>query len=172
LTLRAPNLPVPGPGAGVGVPYPSGAYSPDENRMAAYVLGLPSPMVEDPASEAAESRLLQGSRDPVKARRAARDPLRTGERCRAPALAWVPIVDREKCEGKQECVDVCPYSVFELGVLTDAEYAALSFTGRIKARRHDRRTARTPQAAACRACGLCVVACPEDAITLTPTTAP
>jgi 4Fe-4S ferredoxin len=138
--------------------------------MAAHVLGLPSPMVEDPASEAAETRLLQGSRDPVKARRAARDPLRTGERCRAPALAWVPIVDREKCEGKQECVDVCPYSVFELGVLTDEEHAALSFTGRIKARRHDRRTARTPQAAACRACGLCVVACPEDAITLRPTT--
>lgn len=61
---------------------------------------------------------------------------------------------------------MCPYSVFELGTLTEAEYTSLSFMGRIKARGHDRKTARTPNLAACRACGLCVVACPEDAIRL------
>jgi 4Fe-4S ferredoxin len=107
-----------------------------------------------------------GSLDPRKARAAALDPERPGERCRASPGRWSPVVDREKCEGKSECVAVCPYSVFELGSLTDAEYDALGYVGRLKARRHDRRTARTPRAGACRACGLCVVACPEDAITL------
>jgi 4Fe-4S ferredoxin len=110
--------------------------------------------------------LPTGSRDPAKARRAARDPRRPGEKCRADAAAWVPVVDREKCEGKAECVGVCPYSVFELGTLTDVEYRSLGFVGRAKARHHDLRTARTPRAAECRACGLCVVACPEDAVTL------
>ena len=104
----------------------------------------------------------------MKARRAAVDPTRPGEKCLAPAGRWVPVIDRSKCEGKKECVEVCPYSVFELGTLTDAEYDALGFLAQAKARRHDRKTARTPKADDCRACGLCVVACPEDAITLGP----
>jgi 4Fe-4S ferredoxin len=110
--------------------------------------------------------LPEGSRDPVKARRAAADPSRPGEKCRAEAGRWVPQIDRNACEGKSDCVDVCPYSVFELGTLTDAEFEELTYVGRLKARHHERRTSRTPLAAACRACGLCVVACPEDAITL------
>ena len=110
--------------------------------------------------------LPSGSLDPVKARDAARDPTRPGEKCRAPPARWTPVVDREKCEGKKDCVEVCPYSVFELGTLTDAEFESLSYVGRLKAKRHDRRTSRTPRAAECRACGLCVVACPEDALSL------
>jgi NAD-dependent dihydropyrimidine dehydrogenase PreA subunit len=122
--------------------------------------------------DASEDLLLNRSHDPAKSRRAAQDPLRPGEKCRAPVGAWVPVIDRNKCEGKKECVEVCPYSVFELGSLTDAEFDSLTFIGRRKAERHERRTARTPKAAECRACGLCVVACPEDAITLQPTHAP
>ncbi len=110
--------------------------------------------------------LPAGSRDPAKARRAAVDPARPGEKCRSPAARWAPAIDRNKCEGKSDCVDVCPYSVFELGTLSDVEFDALTTLGRLKARRHERRTSRTPRAEACRACGLCVVACPEDAITL------
>jgi 4Fe-4S ferredoxin len=112
--------------------------------------------------------LPSGSKDPLKARRAASDPRRPGEKCRAAPGAWIPIIDRGKCEGKEDCVAVCPYSVFQLGTLTGPEYRDLGFVGRLKARSHDRRTARTPLAAACRACGLCVVACPEEAITLHP----
>lgn len=114
----------------------------------------------------ADLGLPAGSRDASKARRAALDPARPGEKCRAPAARWEPAVDRNKCEGKSDCVDVCPYSVFELGTLTDSEFAALTTLGRLKARRHELRTSRTPRAESCRACGLCVVACPEDAITL------
>ncbi len=110
--------------------------------------------------------LPDGSRDPAKARLAARDPARPGEACRAPAGRWVPRVDRRRCEGKQDCVAVCPYDVFELGTLSDDEFAALGLLGRIRARAHELRTARTPNASECRACGLCVVACPEDALVL------
>lgn len=114
----------------------------------------------------ADLGLPSGSRDASKARRAALDPARPGEKCRAPVARWEPAVDRNKCEGKSDCVDVCPYSVFELGTLTDSEFADLTTLGRLKARRHELRTSRTPRAESCRACGLCVVACPEDAITL------
>ncbi|MGP8071599.1 MAG: 4Fe-4S dicluster domain-containing protein [Thermoplasmata archaeon] len=108
----------------------------------------------------------RGSLDPVKARRAAADPKRPGENCLAPPGHWVLTIDRNACEGNGDCVAVCPYSVFELGTLTDSEYKLLGVAGKVKAWGHRRKTARTPRSTACRSCGLCVVACPEDAITL------
>ena len=44
--------------------------------------------------------------------------------------------------------------------------AQLGGLGKIKSMAHGRKTAYTPNADACRACGLCVVACPEKAIAL------
>jgi NAD-dependent dihydropyrimidine dehydrogenase PreA subunit len=76
------------------------------------------------------------------------------------------VVDRSRCEGKRDCVEVCPYSVFEVRRIDDADYQALGFRGRLKVWAHKRQTAYTPGADACRACGLCVVACPEGAIRL------
>ncbi len=29
-------------------------------------------------------------------------------------MAFIPTVDAEKCEGCEECVDVCPVEVFEM----------------------------------------------------------
>ena len=106
--------------------------------------------------------------DTEKARRAARHPDRPGQECRAPAGSTKPVIDRSKCEGKSDCVDVCPEEVFEVRRIDDADFAALGFFGKLKSRAHRRMSAYTPNADACRACGLCVVACPEKAITLMP----
>ena len=106
------------------------------------------------------------SKNPALAKRAAADPNRPGEKCKAEPGTWAPVVDRSRCEGKHDCVDVCPYDVFEVRRIEDADYAALGFFARLKSSAHGRKTAYTPNADACRACGLCVVACPEEAVTL------
>lgn len=105
-------------------------------------------------------------RDTEKARRAAKDPARPGEECRAEPRVFLPIVDRAHCEGKRDCVDVCPHDVFEVRRMDDEDFANLGFLAKIKSRVHGRLTAYTPRADACRACGLCVVVCPERAIRL------
>jgi NAD-dependent dihydropyrimidine dehydrogenase PreA subunit len=107
-----------------------------------------------------------GRLDKEKARRAARDPKRPGEKCSAAPGVYRPAVDRSACEGKHDCVEVCPYDVFEVRRIDDADFAKLSFMGKMKSRAHDRQTAYTPKANLCQACGLCVVACPEKVITL------
>jgi NAD-dependent dihydropyrimidine dehydrogenase PreA subunit len=104
--------------------------------------------------------------DKAKARRAAAHPDRPGEECRAPAGAYVPQIDRGRCEGKNDCVEVCPYDVFVVRRIDDADFEKLGFMGKLKSRAHKRQTAYTPGADKCQACGLCVVACPEKAITL------
>jgi len=106
------------------------------------------------------------SRDKEKARQAAADPKRPGEQCKAAPGAWQPVVDHARCEGKRDCVDVCPYDVFEVRRIDDADFQALGWLTRAKVFVHRMQTAYTPRAAACQACGLCVVACPEDAIRL------
>jgi NAD-dependent dihydropyrimidine dehydrogenase PreA subunit len=82
-----------------------------------------------------------------------------------------PVIDRERCEGKADCLRVCPYGVFQLAVLTKEQWSALSVRGRLKAFVHGRRQAVAVAADQCRACGLCVAACPEDAIRLMTRTA-
>lgn len=88
------------------------------------------------------------------------------DECKADAGAFRPVVDRRRCEGKAKCVAVCPYGVFRVGTIAEDEYRALPFFARLKLRVHGKQTAFTPNADACRACGLCVAACPEDALSL------
>ncbi len=104
----------------------------------------------------------------AKARAAAAHPDRPGEDCKAAPGAWAPRIDRARCEGKRDCVEVCPHDIFEVRRIDDADFVALSFLARLKSRAHRRQTAYAPRADACRACGLCVVACPEHAIQLLP----
>lgn len=88
------------------------------------------------------------------------------EACKKDPGVVRPIVDRSKCEGKSDCVEVCPYDVFEVRRIDDADFAALGVLGKLKSMAHGRKTAYTPNADACRACGHCVTACPEKAIKL------
>jgi 4Fe-4S ferredoxin len=101
-----------------------------------------------------------------KVRRAAEHPDRPGEECKAPPGLWIPVVDRSRCEAKRDCVDVCPYNVFEVRRIDDADYRALPLLARMKVFAHRKQSAYTPQAVACQACGLCIVACPEGALRL------
>jgi len=106
------------------------------------------------------------SLDKEKARRAAADPDRPGEDCQAEPGKWRPVVNHARCEGKRDCIEVCPYGVFEVRRIDDLDWDDLGFFAKLKVRAHKMQTSYTPRAADCQACGLCVVACPEDAIKL------
>lgn len=78
----------------------------------------------------------------------------------------VPVIDRNRCEGKSACVKVCPYQVFELRRLAPGDRAGMSVVGRLKSWMHGGRQAYAVKSGDCHACGLCVQACPEHAIKL------
>jgi ferredoxin len=61
----------------------------------------------------------------AKQRRAAAHPDRPGERCSAPAGTFRPVVDHSRCEGKRDCIDVCPNDVFEVRRIDDTDYLEL-----------------------------------------------
>ncbi len=77
-----------------------------------------------------------------------------------------PVIDRNRCEGKADCVRVCPYKVFEIGKINADQKKQLSLRGRLKAFAHGGKQAFVINGDACRACQLCVQSCPEQAIKL------
>jgi 4Fe-4S ferredoxin len=95
-----------------------------------------------------------------------------GADCSGRPGRFVPVIDRNRCEAKSKCVDVCPYHVFELRALTSEDRARLSLVGRLKAWTHGGRQAFAVRSQDCHACGLCVTACPEQAIKLVAAAAP
>jgi NAD-dependent dihydropyrimidine dehydrogenase PreA subunit len=86
--------------------------------------------------------------------------------CKQEPGAVMPVVDFKQCEGKGDCVRVCPEDVFEIRRIEEVDYRGLGLLHRLKQRVHGMQVAYTPNGDACRACGLCVAACPERAITL------
>ena len=90
------------------------------------------------------------------------------ESCRAEPGRVAPVVDRNRCEAKEDCVRVCPYDVFEIRTLAPEDRAALSWLGWFKALAHGNRQAYVVRPEACHACQLCIDACPEDALRLAP----
>ena len=86
--------------------------------------------------------------------------------CKQEAGRWLPVINLSKCEGKKDCVAVCPYEVFEMQKISPEAYKMLTFTGKLKTLVHGREKAVAIRAGACHACGLCVTACPEKAIKL------
>lgn len=93
-------------------------------------------------------------------------PLPADAHCRPAGARVVPVVDRNRCEAKSDCVDVCPYDVFVVRPLTGDEKAELSFWGRLRTAVHGGKQAFVDRPDDCHACGLCVTACPERAIRL------
>ena len=87
-------------------------------------------------------------------------------RCAPDPGRVAPVIDRNRCEAKGDCVRVCPFDVFEIGVIGPDERRGLSLVGRVKAFAHRGRQAFAVRAESCHACGLCVTACPERAIRL------
>jgi NAD-dependent dihydropyrimidine dehydrogenase PreA subunit len=81
---------------------------------------------------------------------------------------FAPVIDRNRCEARTDCVRVCPYDVFEIGRLSQQDKASMSLLGRLKSAAHKNRQAFVVNPDACDACNLCIDACPEKAITLRP----
>lgn len=86
--------------------------------------------------------------DPARARRAAADPSRPGERCRAPAGAW----RRSSIRGERGQVRLrrgLPYRVLEVRTMDAAEFSALPLLPRLKSWAHRKQTAYTSGADLC-----------------------
>jgi len=79
---------------------------------------------------------------------------------------FIPVIDRNRCEGKADCVPVCPYDVLVMDVLPKKERDGLTSKGKLKGFFHRWQQVFVAKGTACTACGLCVRSCPEKAITL------
>jgi NAD-dependent dihydropyrimidine dehydrogenase PreA subunit len=77
-----------------------------------------------------------------------------------------PVVDHGRCEAKRDCVQICPYGVFEVRRMDQDDFTTLGLLGKLRTTAHRRMTAYPVNAEQCHECGLCVSVCPEDAITL------
>jgi len=95
-----------------------------------------------------------------------RRPQAQDKGCKQKPGAVEPVINRNRCEGAGDCVAVCPKVVFIVDVLPRSERRDLSIIGKVKGVAHGWKQAFMPNIAACEGCGLCVSACPEDAITL------
>ena len=86
--------------------------------------------------------------------------------CKQEPGVFAPVIDRGRCEGKADCVVICPYEVFELAILPVESRSGLGLMAKVKGTLHGWKQSFAVNADACRACGLCVSACPEKAIKL------
>lgn len=88
------------------------------------------------------------------------------DKCKHEPGKFAPVINRNRCEGKKDCAAVCPYQVFTIGTLLPDDRRSLTLLGKVKGFAHGWQQAFATHADACHACGLCVAACPEQAITL------
>ena len=91
---------------------------------------------------------------------------RPADRCDDAPGRLRPVIDRNRCEAKEDCVEVCPYEVFEIAKISAEIRRGQSWTGWLKTLAHGGKQAFAVRAEQCHACGLCVEACPEKAIKL------
>lgn len=86
--------------------------------------------------------------------------------CKHEPGAFRPVIDRASCEGKADCVRVCPVGVFKVGTLPKELRKGVGFKGTLKGIAHRWQQALLVKEGACEGCGKCVSACPEQAIRL------
>ncbi|QYE35454.1 ferredoxin family protein [Polymorphobacter sp. PAMC 29334] len=87
--------------------------------------------------------------------------------CKQPPGVLAPRIDATRCEGKADCVVVCPYDVFVVRKLDAGERRDLPLVTRLKVWVHGGEQGFVVNPNQCHGCGLCVAACPEKAISLT-----
>jgi NAD-dependent dihydropyrimidine dehydrogenase PreA subunit len=92
--------------------------------------------------------------------------LKKRDDCKHDPGVMLPVIDRNRCEGKAACVAVCPVAVFAVQTLPKEQRESLSLIGKLKGFTHKWQQAVLVLPDACEGCGLCVRACPESAITL------
>jgi 4Fe-4S ferredoxin len=90
----------------------------------------------------------------------------TEDACKKESGILMPIINLSKCEGKEPCVTICPYNVLEMQRITESDYNQLTFKGKLKTFIHGKNKAYLVKPDQCHSCGLCVTACPENAIKL------
>jgi 4Fe-4S ferredoxin len=100
---------------------------------------------------------------PRGANRITKDPAKV---CKQEPGTFIPVIDINRCTGRDDCVEVCPYEVFTMGILPQEQRKDMPPMVKLKNIRWGWRQAFVTNGDACRACGLCVSACPEDAIVL------
>lgn len=88
------------------------------------------------------------------------------ETCDEETGRLVPVVDMLQCETRGPCLEVCPYSVFEIRSLKKEEWDQFTWFPRMKIWLGGGRSSFVAKPDSCQACGLCVTACPQKAIKL------
>lgn len=85
---------------------------------------------------------------------------------RQPRGLFEPSIDIGRCEGMGKCIAVCPEDVFGLLPIEPEDRASLTPLQKLKLFALGGKVAYALSANRCRACGLCVEACPGRAIAL------
>jgi 4Fe-4S ferredoxin len=79
---------------------------------------------------------------------------------------FLPVIDRNRCEGKVDCERVCPVSGFKVDTLPKELRTGLSCTGKLKGFAHRWQSALFINGEVSEAGGTWVKACSDHAITL------